>query len=231
MKQDLLEDEVGTAATAADFENDIWDDEFCCNYSDDGTKLLDAENFPNAVKVREGCSVICDGVFAFQDYMAEDVRLGDKVPFDDRNSYLDKITLPSSLRHIGKETFRECGYLLSVRLPKGLLTIGDGAFMDCWQMERITFPSTLVRIGANAFDGCISLLKAKLGNSLKFIGDYAFEDCQDMQEVFIPDSIVSIGEDAFRGCRSIQAIHLSEATAPRVLPMLSPRLRKKVVRH
>jgi hypothetical protein len=220
-----------TIPRQSDLENDVWDDEYCCNYSSDGTKLLDAENFPNEVKVREGCSVICDGVFAFQDYMAEDVRLGEEVPFDDRNSFLDKISLPSSLRHIGKESFRECGYLLSVRLPKGLLTVGEGAFMDCWQLRSVIFPSTLISIGDGAFSGCMDLKKIKLGSSTEIIGEAAFEDCESLSEVFLPDSILTIGKDAFRGCMAIETIHISAEAAPRLLPMLPPRLRKKALRH
>ena len=87
---------------------DVWDEEFNCNYSADGTCLLEAEAFPSEVVVREGTKIICDDAFAYQDYM------------DDENeaSYLEKITLPEGLTHIGEGSFDGCAYLRSIRLPK-----------------------------------------------------------------------------------------------------------------
>ena len=80
---------VPTAATSQDLADDIWDEDNRLSYSADGEKLLDAENFPSEVTVREGCRILCDGVFAFQDYMAEDRRIGEEIPLDERNSFLD----------------------------------------------------------------------------------------------------------------------------------------------
>ena len=48
---------------------DVWDEEFNCNYSADGTCLLEAEAFPSEVVVREGTKIICDDAFAYQEYM------------------------------------------------------------------------------------------------------------------------------------------------------------------
>ena len=45
---------VKTAATEAELASDDWDSENNCSYSADGTRLLDAENFPDEVTVREG---------------------------------------------------------------------------------------------------------------------------------------------------------------------------------
>ena len=92
---------LNTAPSEKERKSDVWDDENCCNYSADGTKLLEAYSFPGTVHVKEGTQVICDEAFAFQDYMAEDRRAGERVPEDERVSYLDKIFLPSSVTHIG----------------------------------------------------------------------------------------------------------------------------------
>lgn len=73
---------LNTAPSEKERKSDVWDDENCCNYSADGTKLLEAYNFPGTVHVKEGTQVICDEAFAFQDYMAEDRRAGERVPED-----------------------------------------------------------------------------------------------------------------------------------------------------
>ena len=74
---------VPTAASPEDRAEDVWDDENRCCYSSDGEKLLDAENFPPAVTVREGCRILCDEVFAFQDYMAQDRKIGEEIQMRD----------------------------------------------------------------------------------------------------------------------------------------------------
>lgn len=85
---------LDTSATEKDRGCDVWDNDNCCNYSADGTKLLDAENYPSEVHVKDGTKVICDGVFAFQPYMAEDRKIGEDIPEEERASFLDKIFLP-----------------------------------------------------------------------------------------------------------------------------------------
>ena len=128
---------LDTRASKADLMSDVWDGEYSCSYSSDGTKLLDAENFPDRVSVRQGTKVICDGAFAFQDYMS-DRRIGEEVPEDERVSYLEKIFLPEGLTHIGKESFRECGWMRSIRLPAGLLYIGESAFAEFIEQDVLS---------------------------------------------------------------------------------------------
>ena len=178
---------VPTAATSQDLADDIWDEDNRLSYSADGEKLLDAENFPSEVTVREGCRILCDGVFAFQDYMAEDRRIGEEIPLDERNSVLEKIYLPSTLTHIGQAAFNECGFLESIKFPKSLLSIGEEAFCDCWNLEKITCPASLRVIGPRAFQGCINLYQIRLNKNLEAIGEEAFDDCESLETILIPD--------------------------------------------
>ncbi len=178
---------VPTAATPEDRADDVWDDENRCSYSSDGEKLLDAENFPPEVSVREGCRILCDEAFAFQDYMAEDRKIGEEIPLEERNSFLEKIRLPATLTHIGKAAFNECGLMESIKLPKGLLSIGEEAFCDCWNLEKITCPATLRAIGPRAFQGCINLYQIRMNKGLEYLGEDAFDDCESLETIFIPD--------------------------------------------
>ena len=178
---------VPTTATPEERADVIWDDENRLSYSADGEKVLDAENFPPEVTVREGCRILCDELFAFQDYMAEDRKIGEEIPLEERNSFLEKIHLPSTLTHIGKAVFNECGLMESIRLPKGLLSIGEEAFCDCWSLEKITCPASLRVIGPRAFQGCINLYQIRLNKNLEAIGEEAFDDCESLETILIPD--------------------------------------------
>ena len=176
---------VPTAPSKEELERDFWDGDNCLSYSEDGTKLLDAENFPGEVTVMEGCRIICDNVFAFQDYMA-DVRLGHDIPLEERCSFLEKISLPGTITHIGCNAFAECGELIGIKLPKSLLFIGESAFVDCWQLETIYIPSSCAVIAPRAFQGCINLYKVTFGKSLEVIGEDAFDDCPSIEEILVP---------------------------------------------
>ena len=110
LPEDLLKIlSISTSASQEDLATDDWDSDYNCSYSADGLKLLDAENFPDEVNVREGTRIICDNVFSFQPYMAEDRPIGSEIPEEERVSFLDKIHLPDSLEHIGEAAFKECG--------------------------------------------------------------------------------------------------------------------------
>ena len=176
---------VPTAPSPEELARDIWDGDNCVSYSADGKRLLDAENFPSEINVKDGCEVICDEVFAFQDYMAGR-KIGEEVPLEERSSYLEKIPLPASVTHIGAATFCECGELVKIKLPTGLLCIGASAFADCWQLEKITLPAGTRVIGPGAFQGCINLYQIKLNKALEVIGEDAFDDCESLETIIIP---------------------------------------------
>ena len=176
---------VPTAPSKEELDRDLWDGDNCVSYSADGKRLLDAENFPSEVTVREGCEVICDDVFAFQDYMAGK-RIGQEIPLEDRSSYLERITLPNSITHIGAAAFCECGELMKIKLPTSLLYIGPSAFADCWQLEKISLPASTKIIGPAAFQGCVNLYQVKLNKALEVIGEEAFDDCESLETIIIP---------------------------------------------
>ena len=176
---------VPTAPSSEELDRDIWDGDNCVSYSADGKRLLDAENFPPEITVREGCEVICDEAFAFQDYMAG-LKIGQEVPLDQRSSYLEKIHLPASVTHIGAAAFCEGGELTHIKLPTGLLLIGASAFADCWQLEKLSLPAGTRVIGPGAFQGCINLYQIKLNKALEVIGEDAFDDCESLETILIP---------------------------------------------
>ena len=180
---------VPTVLPPAEWEQDVWDEDNRVNYSADGQYLTDAENFPETVTVKEGCEVICDDVFAFDDYMAFR-KIGEEIPLEERSSFLEKIHLPNSVAFIGDAAFAECGELFSIKLPTGLLKIGASAFMDCWQLEKISLPAKTRIIGPRAFQGCVNLYQVRLNKALEVIGEDAFDDCESLETIIIPHGML-----------------------------------------
>ncbi|RBI46854.1 leucine-rich repeat domain-containing protein, partial [Metamycoplasma hominis] len=102
--------------------------------------------------------------------------------FIDKNNkkilaYLDKkttkVTIPSSVKEIGKGAFSDCKNLKEVILNEGLEKIGDEAFSST-KIESITIPGSVKEIGGRAFSGCTNLEEVSLNEGLEKIGAEAF---------------------------------------------------------
>lgn len=123
-----------------------------------------------------------------------------------------------SVDEIGKDAFA-CSYIEEVRLPNGILKIGDGAFRHS-TLRLINFPEKLIEICPNAFEGTLlGINKEKIvlpknllviGESAfrdtrlhkiifegsPYIGDYAFTNSA-LEKIDIPEDLIYIGERAF----------------------------------
>lgn len=62
----------------------------------------------------------------------------------------------------------------SVTIPDTVVSICDGSFIACNNIESLTIPDSVVVIGDQAFMFCSSLKSVKLGKGVKFIGEGAF---------------------------------------------------------
>lgn len=59
-------------------------------------------------------------------------------------------------------TFANCEDLTSINLPKGVTSIGDGAFYGCTSLTSISLPDKLASIGMEAFGYCSNLEEISL---------------------------------------------------------------------
>lgn len=94
-------------------------------------------------------------------------------------------------------TFYSCKNLESVSLPSTLKTIGKSAFSGCIKLSEINLPEGLVSIGDYAFYECVKLNNVVLPDGLINIGCSAFCNCHSIEKLTVPDSVTKIGEDAF----------------------------------
>lgn len=116
------------------------------------------------------------------------------------NTYQDNvgcISFDGAVTALPASAFESCVTLRSIKLPDGVVSIGDKAFMNCQKLTEVTLPNNLTEIGNSAFTGCVMLEKISLGNSLMSIGNYAFAACNSLTSLDLPESLTHIGEDAF----------------------------------
>lgn len=100
--------------------------------------------------------------------------------------------------------FRRGSYVI----PNGVISIGAGAFADCY-LTNITIPDSVTSIGDRAFDGC-TLQSLVLPNGVTNIGNDAFESTE-LASIIIPGSVSTLGWLGF--CPNLQTLYF-KANAP-----------------
>ena len=84
-----------------------------------------------------------------------------------------------------------------VTVPEGVLEIGKNAFKDCKYISSVKLPSSLVSIDQGAFYGCRKLKSIEIPEGTESIGDCAFAKCSELKSVQIPSSVKKLGYCAF----------------------------------
>ena len=139
--------------------------------------------------------------------------------------------MPSGIRLIAEDTFRNCTSLTGITIPANVTTIGAEAFLNCTGLKTVTARTTdtlmiresafkncaalntftmpeKINVKESAFYGCESLPGTiELSNLQTKIEDYTFYNCKKLQRVYF-DSVTDIGAYAFAGCESIDDISL-----------------------
>ena len=90
-----------------------------------------------------------------------------------------------------------CSNIHSVTIPQSVKSIGREAFYKCDGLESLTINGAIDTMGYRAFSNCTSLTTLKLGEHIKTIGDNAFNGCSALKNVTIPENVTSIGYYAF----------------------------------
>ena len=127
-----------------------------------------------------------------------------------------------------KDVFPQYGFgdidrLISVKLPKNILSIGPSAFFDCDGIRTVEFQEGLETIGTNAFNGCANLQEVHLKKGLKKVGKGAFSGgiagntrssyCYNLKSVSM-ETCEEIEYGAFSGAA------ISELTLPKDLKLI-----------
>ncbi len=114
--------------------------------------------------------------------------------------------IPKGVKSIGKGAFGGCGELTSVLIQKGMKSIGEQAFYYCCWLTVVAIPEGVARVGRDVFQNCSGLTSVTIPPSMMQISDYAFQNCSGLTSVTIPSGVTSIGMSAFSGCSELKSI-------------------------
>lgn len=136
-----------------------------------------------------------------------------------------KITDGVAIIEDGTDTIK-CATLIKekctkVIIPNSVVSIEQGAFIDCKKLTEITIPASVTHIGANAFVGCPSLTKITVAE-----GNPVYDSRNNCNAIIetatnrlimistsgtIPDTVTSIGPHAFDLRKDIFELNLPES--------------------
>ena len=135
------------------------------------------------------------------------------------NTALTSVTLPETIKTLGKQAFYKNSALKTVILPDNLESMGEAAFRESG-VENIVIPSSLSSIPKNAFYGCASLETVYISDGVTSIGEAAFNKCNSLHNVYIPESVTSFGVNALApdsGTSATRVFYLSAGEKPQEL--------------
>lgn len=147
-----------------------------------------------------------------------------------RFNSLTSLTLPKSLKTLGRDVFHECKGLESLYISdlasyceleidshtQPPMSYASKLYLNGSLLRgTLTIPEGVTKIATRSFMKCDGIRKVNFPKSLKEIHYAAFKDCLGLQNVVIPDSVTYLGGISFEGCTN-----LSEITIPASMRMI-----------
>ncbi|WP_035356734.1 leucine-rich repeat protein [Acetobacterium malicum] len=116
-----------------------------------------------------------------------------------------EVVIPEEVTVIGAEAFQNNQSITHVRLPSGLVKIGDRAFEFCTNLDdQLIFPETLSEIGEGAYDRCSKIWGTLvIPQGVKVIKNYAFRSCSSLNSLKFSEGFSEIGYQAFNNCSGL----------------------------
>ncbi|MBR4965311.1 MAG: leucine-rich repeat domain-containing protein, partial [Lachnospiraceae bacterium] len=96
-----------------------------------------------------------------------------------------------------------------VTVPASVKAIGKGAFAGNSNLQKVTIPSSVELIDYEAFADCTSLLEVDIPDSVLSIRSSAFAGCEALTDVSIGTGLQELGSGVFAGCKALSDINIS----------------------
>lgn len=138
-----------------------------------------------------------------------------KTKGDDENFIINEKT-----KIIYDEAFEHRTNLKYIKMPDGLLQIGDRAFEECYGLIDVTIPATVLEIGRDIFNSCDELSNIRVesgnlnyrsvGNCLISVKNKAVLFGCNNSVLPVDGSIAGIADEAFAGCKHLTDINIPD---------------------
>lgn len=172
---------------------------FTSNDITSDTKVLNKEIVNNAIKKSDPIS----------DITIEDYETVDNNAFEEF-SYLQNITLGSSIKNVGKGSFQSCSNLNAIKFKSNEKYITND--------PNTIYETSLTKIDSSCFQNCSGLKQVILPTTLKNIGKSAFQGCSNMNYVILSnESLNVLNDDTFTGIDPSCSIYVYQKSRSNIL--------------
>lgn len=115
--------------------------------------------------------------------------------------------IPEGVTEIADSAFKQATMLESITIPDSVKIMGKYTFAFCSSLKEITLPEGITKIPDYAFDRCTNLTKVNILGNLNTIGIRAFSECRSLKTINIPISVKEVLNGAFDVCSSLDDVH------------------------
>lgn len=166
--------------------------------------------------VTEGTEIICDGAFQGNKNVRKvtipsTVRAIGKYAFKDCEN-LQYISIPETVTEIPIECFKDCHNLSNVEWHNSITSIWDSAFENCWALRSISFPSQLRSIYDRAFTlSALETFEPTIAEGVKcLIHERAFSFCPNLKKATLSPGVRLAGMMSFIYCENLEEVVFTE---------------------
>ncbi|MDR1334461.1 MAG: leucine-rich repeat domain-containing protein [Holosporaceae bacterium] len=135
---------------------------------------------------------------------------------------LESITIPASVRALGKSCFKNCRNLRTIIFSAGseITEIPAEAFAGCEKLESIIIPASVRTLGESCFEKCYELGRVDFSSCFQIdaIPTKAFANCGKLEDIAIPASVRTLGESCFDNCIRLERVGFSTCSQIGVIP-------------
>jgi hypothetical protein len=122
---------------------------------------------------------------------------------------LRSVKLPHGLLLIGEEAFARCRLLNNVDIPSTVIELERGVFFGCHGLDVLNLPDSIETIGEEAFV-CCEFTNFRMPSKVTQIEDFTFEGCVNLTSIELPEGIERIGVGAFKDCTFLSCIYFTD---------------------
>ena len=105
------------------------------------------------------------------------------------------VTIPSTVKSIGRKAFYQCENLTSLTIPGNVEVVGEYAFEGCKRLDSVTLEAGVEVLNDGAFYNCDSMKTLTMADGLKTIKSGAFIGTR-IGELIFPDSVTELAAGA-----------------------------------
>lgn len=147
------------------------------------------------------------------DFTVHDLVIPETVTSDDNQEYT-VVRIGSMDAQTG--AFEDYNSIRSVTLPNTLKSIGKNAFSGCTYLETINWGTGVEEIGSYAFAGC-GLLSIDIPAPLKTLAQSALANIGNMEHITLPATLTTMGDQQFSGMTILKSVTCNATTPPSII--------------